>query len=362
MAAPAGPGAAEAVEAEAAGLGPRFGIDGPATGIRPLGRGHIHQTFLVTYGADSPGGRSPVTVVHQRVNTSVFPDLDTLMGNVDRVTTHLGARAPTARHAVRLRPAADGRPYVCGRGGAPWRTLDFIEGARTVARFDGPAQATEAAATAARLVYDLADLTPALPEVIPGFHDVVGRLDALAAAAAEDRAGRAADCRAEVDAVLDRAGVAHEVAAARAAGRLPSRTVHNDAKAENLLFDAATGAGLCLVDLDTVGTGTVLFDAGDLVRSGAARLPEDGAVAGAGTAVVDHDVVESILAGYAAAGAGFLTDTEIELLPQAGPLMALEAAARFLTDHLQGDVYFTIDGPGHNLRRARNQLRLFDEL
>jgi Ser/Thr protein kinase RdoA (MazF antagonist) len=301
-----------------------------------------------------------VRVVHQRVNTSVFADLETLMGNVVRVTTNLGARAATPRHAVHLRPAADGRPYVLDAAGAPWRTLDFIEGARTVARFDGPARAAEAAATAATLVAHLADLTPALPEVIPAFHDIPRRLDVLAEAAQADTAGRAGDCRAEVDAILARAGVAHEVAAARADGRLPDRTVHNDAKAENLLFDEATGAGLCLVDLDTVGTGTVLFDVGDLVRSGAARLPEDGsAVQGD---AVDHEVAGAILAAYARAGAGFLTTTEVELLPLAGPLMALEAAARFLTDHLQGDVYFRIDGPGHNLRRARNQLRLFDEL
>lgn len=318
-----------------------------------MGRGHIHHTFLATYDG--------LRVVHQRVNTSVFADVETLMDNLVRVTTHLGARAPSPRHAVRLRPAADGRPYALDPAGAPWRTLDFIEGARTVARFDGPTQATEAAATAAALVADLADLTPALPEVIPGFHDVVRRLDALAAAAAQDRAGRAGGCRAEIGAVAARAGVAHEVAAARGDGRLPARTVHNDAKAENLLFDEATGAGLCLVDLDTVGTGTVLFDVGDLVRSGAARLPEDGEPP-AGAAVVDHGVVDAILSGYARAGAGFLTATEVELLALAGPLMALEAAARFLTDHLQGDVYFKIDAPGHNLRRARNQLRILDQV
>ncbi len=289
----------------------------------------------------------------------MFADIETLMGNVVRVTTHLGARAPSPRHAMRLRPAADGRAWALDGAGAPWRTLDFIETARTVARFDGPAQAEEAAATAARLVADLADLTPALPEVIPGFHDIPRRLDVLAEAAAADVVGRAAACRAEVEAVLDRAGVARTVAMARTDGRLPERTVHNDAKAENLLFDEATGAGLCLVDLDTVGPGTVLFDVGDLVRSGAARVAEDD---DPGTAAVDHTVARAILAGYAGAGAGFLTAAEVDLLPLAGPLMALEAAARFLTDHLQGDVYFRIEGPGHNLRRARNQLRIFDAL
>lgn len=299
----------------------------------------------------------------------MFADVETLMDNVARVTARLGARAPGPRHAVRLRPTSDGRHFVLDAAGAPWRTLDFIEGARTVARFDGPAQAGEAAATAARLVADLADLAPPLPEVIPRFHDVVHRLDVLAEAAAAGTAGRAGECRAEVEAVLARAGVAEEVAAARADGRLPERTVHNDAKAENLLFDEATGAGLCLVDLDTVGPGTVLFDLGDLVRSGAARLPEDGSVRrdtdGApapDASVIDQEVADALVAGYARAGAGFLTAAEVELLPLAGPLMALEAAARFLTDHLQGDVYFKIEAPGHNLRRARNQLRLLDAL
>jgi N-acetylhexosamine 1-kinase len=153
--------------------------------------------------------------------------------------------------------------------------------------------------------------------------------------------------------------VAREVAGARADGRLPERTVHNDAKADNILFDEGSGAVRGLVDLDTVGPGTVLFDVGDLVRSGAATGPEDG---DPGRVGVRADVVEAVLDGYARAGAPFLTAAEVELLPLAGPLMALEATARFLTDHLEGDVYFRVDGPGHNLRRATNQLRLLELL
>jgi hypothetical protein len=281
------------------------------------------------------------------------------MANVGRVTAHLGARTADARHAVRLHPAADGRPMARDSAGATWRTLHFIDGSRSQPRFSGSAQAWKAAATAAGLVADLADLRPPVPEVIPGFHDVVARLGHLEDAAADDAAGRAAGCTPEVDAVLGHGGVARRVAEARADGRLPERTVHNDAKTENLLFDRDTGEPLCLVDLDTVGPGTVLFDVGDLVRSGATSVAEDG---GPDTVAVDGDVVAAILGGYAGAGAGFLLPSEVELLPLAGPLMALEAAARFLTDHLRGDVYFRVDGPGHNLRRARNQLRILDLL
>ncbi|MDQ3896090.1 MAG: aminoglycoside phosphotransferase family protein [Actinomycetota bacterium] len=316
----------------------------------------MHRTFLATYRRD---GGAVARYVHQRLNTSVFADVETLMANFVRVTTHLAVRTGDRRRAVRLCPAADGRPFARDAAGAPWRTLEFIDGARTYARFEGPAHAAEGAALAASLVADLTDLTPPLPEVIPGFHDVVRRLDALAHARAADDAGRAHTCGELVDAVLAHRGLASEVAEARADGRLPERTVHNDTKTENLLFDETTGGGLCLVDLDTVGPGTVLFDVGDLVRSGATALPEDGdpyAVS------VDNDLVAAVLDGYARAGAGFLTPAEVDLLPAAGPLMALESAARFLTDYLRGDVYFPVEGPHHNLRRARNQLRLLELL
>lgn len=276
----------------------------------------------------------------------MFTDLDLLMANVVRVTAHLGARAAGPRRAVRVRQAADGRPYARDATGAPWRTLALIDGARTNSRFSGPAEAGDGAAVAARLVADLADLDPPPGEVIPGFHDIPRRLDDL-------RATPPGDCGTDVAAVLAHAGIAERAAAVG----LPVRTVHNDAKTENLLVDDVTGRALCLVDLDTVGPGTVLSDVGDLVRSGAVSATED-----AGSVTVDHRIVAAVLDGYATAGAGFLTPAELDFLALAGPLMALEAAARFLTDHLRGDVYFRVDGPGHNLRRARNQLRVLEQL
>jgi N-acetylhexosamine 1-kinase len=178
-------------------------------------------------------------------------------------------------------------------------------------------------------------------------------------AVADDAVGRAGRCRSVVQGVLSFAGLADDVRRARDDGRLPERIVHNDAKAENILFDRETGAAVCLVDLDTVGAGTVLFDVGDLVRSGAATSPEDG---GPDSVVVRADVVDAVLEGYAEAGAGFLRPSEVDLFGVAGPLMALEAAARFLTDHLRGDVYFAVDRPDHNLQRARTQLRVLDLL
>jgi Ser/Thr protein kinase RdoA (MazF antagonist) len=335
-------------------LGRLFALDGPPVELRHLAGGHIHDTWLAGYR--QPDG-AVQRVVHQRLNASVFPDLAVLAGNLERVTAHLGARN---RRSVALRPAASGGTMAWDAGGSPWRTLTYLEGTRSFHRFAVPEQAAAAAAVAAGLVADLADLPgPPLPEVIARFHDVVRRLDELAVAAAADAVGRAAGCRAELAGVLALAPLAHEMAGARADGRLPERTVHNDAKADNVLFDEESGDAVCLVDLDTVGPGTVLFDLGDLVRSGAPTDAEDGNLAHLG---VRAGVVAAILDGYAAAGAAFLTEAELALFPQAGPLMTLESAARFLTDHLRGDVYFRIEEPGHNLRRARAQLRLFELL
>ena len=342
--------------AGSAELGWLFGIDGELTDLRPLGRGHIHQTFLASYrGYDG----SVTRYVHQQLNDSVFVDLEALMANFVRVTAHLGARAADRRRAVRLRFTADGRPFTRDAAGVPWRTLAFVDGARTDRRFDGPGQAAEGAALAARLVADLADLTPPPTEVIAGFHDVLQRLDTLGRARDADDFDRAEQCNTEVDIVLGHVAVATQVAEARAAGVLPQRTVHNDAKVENLLFDDTSNEALCMVDLDTVGPGTVLFDVGDLVRAGAVTGRED---SGPEAIDVDREIVAAILDGYARTGTEFLMQGEVDLLPMAGPLMALESAARYLTDHLRGDVYFRVDGPGHNLRRARNQIRILELL
>jgi hypothetical protein len=342
-----------------ADLGARFAIDGTRVDVAPLGLGHIHRTWLATYRT-AGGGVS--RHVHQRLNTSVFPDLGTLMGNFTRVTAHLGATADADggpdphRRALRLEPAADGSPTAVDADGAVWRTLAFVDGASAPPRFPGPEQAASAAAVAARFVADLAGLPgPPLAEVLPGFHDVGRRLADLGRAAAADVAGRAAGCGSELGAILAAAPLVAEVAAAR----LPARTVHNDAKAGNVLFDDLTGRALCMVDLDTVGPGAVVVDVGDLVRSGAATAPEDAAT---GDVDVRGDVVDAVIEAYTTAGAGFLTGHERAHLGLAGPLMALEAAARFLTDHLAGDVYFRVDEPGHNLVRARNQIRMLELL
>ncbi len=276
---------------------------------------------------------------------------------MSRVADHLDGRE--AARAVPLR-SGGGRGVAVGADGSRWRAWRFVAG-RTVDRFENPAQARAAGGAIARLTARLADLPgPPLVEPIAGFHDFAHRLARFEAAVAADAAGRLGDCRPEIDAVRRASALAADFNGAVAAGLLPTRLVHNDAKAENLVFDEAGREVRAVVDLDTVAPGTVLFDVGDLIRSGAATGAEDASDPAA--VDVDRDVAAAVVEGYTAAGADFLTDGERSALPMAGPLMAFEVAMRFLTDHLAGDVYFRVHRPDHNLARARTQLRLLDRL
>ena len=332
-------------------LGREFGIPGSLVNLEPLPGGHIHDTWLATYGR----GRSLARHVHQRVNGDVFADPAGVTEKVHRVSLHLRQAGIVAPE---LATGPGDRPYVLGPAGAVWRSYPFLDGARSFRRFPDCGVAAAAGAGFGRLLAALHDLPPpAPPEAIAGFHHFGRRLAAFEDAVAADRCRRAAGCGVEIERLRAAGPVPDELARAQAAGLLPERVVHNDAKADNMLIDDRSGRAAGVLDLDTVAPGTVLFDIGDLIRSGAADDDEDGAATG-----VRLDVVEALARGYLEGAAGLLTEGETGLLGLAGPLMAYEAGLRFVTDHLDGDRYFRIDRPGHNLDRARSQLTLLEAL
>jgi aminoglycoside phosphotransferase (APT) family kinase protein len=242
-----------------------------------------------------------------------------------------------------------------------WRAFVRIERARTLDRVDSPARARDAAFAFAEFVALLAGLDPgALHETLPGFHDFAARAAAFEREVAGDPHERAA-ASAPVIEGLQRARerLEREVGAGDVAA-LPVRIVHNDCKLNNVLFDEATGEALCVIDLDTVMPGHLLADFGDLVRTAACRAPED--TRDLARVRIEPELYEALAEGYLAAAGRLITPAERELLPVAGPLIALELALRFATDHLGGDLYFRAAHPGHNLDRARSQLRLAEQL
>jgi Ser/Thr protein kinase RdoA (MazF antagonist) len=341
-----------------------FALDGEPVAIEPSPGGHINETYRVAVRR----GRVPLAYLLQRVNPNVFPDPVHVMENVARVTEHLAQRLSAAgapdrhRRTIVLVPARDGGRWVTDRDGSVWRLYPFID-ARVTERANTPAEAREAARAFGRFLDLLADYSgPPLHETISGFHDTTRRYRALDAAVAADAGGRVAGARAEIDALLAQRALAAVLPPLVAGGDVPRRVVHNDAKISNVLFDAATGEALGVVDLDTVMPGSALHDFGDLVRSTVSPADED--EPDLRQVGVRLDFFEAIVRGFLAReGAGaILLPRERELLVFAGRLITLEQAVRFLTDYLKGDGYYRVTRPGQNLERCRTQLRLFELL
>jgi Ser/Thr protein kinase RdoA (MazF antagonist) len=346
-----------------AAIAERFAIDGRIVSLEPQPGGHINDSWLVV--SDGPDGRRRYLLQH--INLFVFRRPEEVMANMVRLTRHVSdhlAResAPEAeRRVLRLVPSRDGATHHREPDGEVWRLLVWIEGTRSTERAASPEEARVTAEAFGRFLRQLADLpAPPLHETIPGFHDTPKRLDALERAVAADRAGRVAGAGPEIEAALARRPLGRALADPLARGELVLRPTHNDAKIANVLFDVATGEPLCVVDLDTVMPGLALHDFGDMVRSMVAEAAED--EPDPDRVAVRVPVYEALARGFVEAAGASLSPAERSLLPTGARVITFEQAVRFLTDHLEGDPYYRVTHPGHNLERARTQLRLLELL
>ena len=319
----------------------QFQIDGEVVSATPLGSGHINDTYCVTC--------RDCRVVLQRINTQIFRDPVALMDNIRRVTAYLGA--------PKLILTRDDRPFHRDDAGNFWRMYDFIDQARTFDIVESPRQAFEAAKAFGRFQKSLADLPPPrLHETIPDFHHTPKRFAALQQAIAADAHNRAQSAAAEIAFALR-----HEpMTSVLLDTNLPERTTHNDTKFNNVLFDDATGAAVCVIDLDTVMPGLALYDFGDMVRSTTSPAAED--ERGLPKVRMQWEMFEALARGYLEATGSFLTKPEKELLAFSGKLITFEVGIRFLTDYLNGDTYFKIHRPGQNLDRCRTQFKLVESI
>lgn len=334
----------------------RFAIHGPATDVKPLGNGLINDTFAVT---DSEGNH----YVLQRINTSVFPDVDILQDNLHKITNHIRhclqqqGEADIDRKVLTPVPAPDGASYVRAEGEV-WRMTRLIEGSVTHEAVNPQmAELTGRAFAGFHTMLARPD-APVLKETIKDFHNVGFRIRQLRDAIGEDRAGRYASVREMCDELLDRAEEMTLAQRLEAQGKLPKRIAHCDTKLNNILFDA-DGSILCVIDLDTTMPGFVLSDFGDFIRTAASSAAED--EPDTSKVKVDMDIFRAFAHGYISQ-ATFLTPVERELLPFGAQMLTYMQAVRFLTDYLNGDTYYKIKYPEHNLVRTRNQIALLHDI
>lgn len=340
-----------------------FKLSGPIRSAERISTGHINTTYAVTCEA----GPDRERFIVQRINAGIFTDPPALMANVERVTGHLRARlngTPVGhpalvaeRRALRLMPAEDDRPFWRDPDGEYWRTYVLIERARTYDVAPDVRVAFEAARAFGHFMRLLADLPlPRLHETIPGFHDTPARFRKFRQSVERDARNRAAGARREIEFALRREPLTRQLAEPYEAGNIPERVVHNDTKVNNVLMDDATGEGLCVLDLDTVMPGLALHDFGDMVRSAANTADED--ERRLRLVSVSLPMFSALVEGYLAEAGAMLTPAEIALMAVAGRVITFEIGLRFLTDYLDGDVYFRTHRQGHNLDRCRVQFRL----
>jgi hypothetical protein len=339
-----------------------FALDGAFLDAALYSSGHINDTFAVRLRR--PDGTERRYIL-QCVNTTIFKEPDKLMDNIVRVTGHLRGKLAAAggdaeREALRLFPTRAGASYHTDPAGRVWRVYAFIEGAKTFDLIAGPPQAYQAARAFGRFQKLTADLPPRLHETIPGFHDTPRRYARFREALTCDVVNRASAARGEIEVALSWESRAALLVDAQRQGRLPERITHNDTKCNNVLIDDATGAGLCVIDLDTVMPGLAVNDFGEAVRTGAATAAEDERdLARVGLRL---DLFEAYARGYLDAVRDLLTPAEVDHLVLAVQMMTYENGLRFLTDHLAGDVYYKIHRPGHNLDRCRTQWAMLREM
>jgi hypothetical protein len=339
-------------------------FDCPGTWVSscPIPSGHINDTYCSEF---DDGGRR-VKYVNQRINHLVFREPERLMENIERVTRYARERIVAGggdpeRGTLTIVPARDGKTFHLTPDGNYWRMFRYIGGARTYDRVEDVRHVY----AASKAFGDFQKMVATLPggrlhETIPDFHHTRKRFAAFREALERDASGRAAGVGPEIAFVLEREKDTGVVVDGLAAGLIPERVTHNDTKLNNVMIDDRTGEGVCVIDLDTVMPGSVLYDFGDSVRLGAATAAEDErdlALVG-----FDPGLFERLAAGYLDAARDFLVPAETGLLAFSAKLLTLECGIRFLTDHLKGDVYFKIRREGHNLDRARTQFKMVAEM
>ncbi len=326
-----------------------FELPAHVQGIYRHGNGHIHQTYRA--------GTAAGDFLLQGLNAQVFPDLEAIAENTARIAGHLALHPGRTRVRLTPRPTRTGNWLHRDAAGAVWRVFDFIPGAICHEIAPNPGIIETAARAFGDYQLRLADLpAPPLRETLPGFHDTRRRFTQLEHAIATDPAGRRDGATPEIAALLER----RPLAGALQDLDLPQRTVHNDTKLNNLLFDAATGEALCVIDWDTTMPGLAAHDYGDMVRTMAGNCAED--EPDASRVLLLPERLDAIRRGYLDAVADWLTPAEIGSLELGARTILFEQACRFLTDHLAGDVYYPVNQPGHNLVRARVQLSLLASL
>ena len=329
-----------------------FWLDSAPVSCQPFGSGHVNKTYLVI---TETGHRYTLQMIGP-----AFKDVHALQDNVAAVIKHLHKKTDEKHGALTLIPTTEGEDHYHAPNGKTWRIYEFIEDGLCLETPETPQDFYQAAIAFGTFQQQLNDFpAETLHETIPNFHNTPDRYRIFREVLEADPTGRAKDVAAEIAFVLEREEKAGQLIALLEAGKLPLRVTHNDTKLNNVMFRASDRTPLCVMDLDTTMPGLSAYDFGDAIRFGASTAAED--EKDLDKVWMDLELFRLFTKGYLEACPG-LTDLEKEVLPLGAYTMTLECGMRFLTDHIDGDNYFSIHREGQNLDRARTQFKLVADM
>jgi len=336
----------------------QFQIDEDVVAAEPFGNGHINDTLKVT------NSKGEIKYILQRINHHIFTNVDMLQNNIYTVTTHIREKlvqkgeTDIDRKVLTFLPAKDNKYYHFD-GESYWRVCLFIPRSKSYEEVT-PELSYEAGKAFGDFQTMLSDLPEgALGETIPNFHNMEFRLQQFNDAVKADAAGRLDEVKELVDEIEKRAKAMCIQEDLYREGKLKKRTNHCDTKVNNIMFDE-DGKVLCVIDLDTVMPGFVLSDIGDFIRTGANTGAEDDE--NLDNVEVNLPIFKAYTRGYMETAKAFLSPEEIKLLPYGGRLLTYMQTVRFLTDYINGDTYYKIHSPKHNLQRTKTQFKLLQSL
>ncbi len=331
----------------------QFGI---IASVEKFGNGIINDTYLIKEAG----------VILQKININVFKNPDELMENIVSVTSFLRNKISQNgedpnRGTLNFVKTVDGKNYYEAPNGECFRVYRFVDKVKTIEIASSADDMYNAGKGFGKFLSMLDDFhAENLHETIVNFHNTKARVQALKKAIEMDPVGRVKQCKNEIDCAIEMSTISEVVLNGLEDGSIPVRVVHNDTKINNLLFDEKTGEPICVIDLDTVMPGSMLYDFGDAVRVGASNTAEDDPELS--NVSFNIEKFAGFAKGYLEIAKDKLSKKEIELLAFSGQLITYELAVRFLTDYILGDVYFKTTHDKHNLERAKNQFTLAKDI
>ena len=335
-----------------------FNIEGNLLEYKVLRDGHINTTIVIKLDID---GKQKEYVL-QKINKYVFKRPDAVMDNISSVTNFIKNKLKvrgekTSRRVLKFCQCEDGKYFTIDNQGDYWRLYRYVNNSVTYNKTDN-LKVLEETGKAFGEFQQLLDGYPIekLNIIIPHFHNTVSRYENFEEVLKLDPVKRSSYVQEEVEDYLMLRDIATKMYKMQKSGELKLRVTHNDTKCNNVLFDNKTDEYLCVIDLDTIMPGLVGFDFGDSVRFGANTGNED--EIDLTKVELDINKFEAITKGFLSKAGSSLTYQEKSTLSLGAITMTIECGLRFLTDYIDGDKYFKIDYPEHNLTRARSQLKL----